>query len=325
MKKKSLPKPEEPFRQCVNIRSRKHPDIRCPLSATQGEFCARHSKNPIRLCEKPKHETSHITETQIRAAKRVQKIWVSFRNRQRSRTQGPAACYPELADNTNEIYTLGQTMEIPQMYRWSYADQKKHIWVFDIRSLHMMRLQNQRENPYTREPFTERAEQSFQERSAYLRKKKYCLLYTDETELTPQQLWHQRILDVTMKYDMLGYYTCLNWFEDLKDKDCALLYTELWELWNFRLQLPAIQKKRVVPDWNNPDSLLFKWIPTEIKQKRDRKWWQKTILDLMDRFVSAADKESRSLGALYGMTAFAMASSTVRQHYSWLVQDLSGF
>ena len=128
-----------------------------------------------------------------------------------------------------------------------------------------------------------------------------------------------------MKYDMLGYYTCLNWFEDLKDKDCVLLYTELWELWNFRLQLPAVQKKRVVPDWNNSDSLLFKWIPTEIKQKRDRKWWQKTILDLMDRFVSSADKESRSLGALYGMTAFAMASPMVRQHYSWLVQDPSGF
>jgi hypothetical protein len=77
----------------------------------------------------------------------------------------------------------------------------------------------------------------------------------------------------------------------------------------------------VVPNWNSAENLLFKWSPNELRYKHEKKWWQKTILDLLDRFVSSAQlKEHKILGALYGMTAFAIVSPRVRQHYPWLVE-----
>jgi hypothetical protein len=77
----------------------------------------------------------------------------------------------------------------------------------------------------------------------------------------------------------------------------------------------------VVPNWNSAENLLFKWNPSELRYKHDKKWWQKHILELLNRLVSSAElKEHKTLGALYGMTAFAIVSPRVRLHYPWLVE-----
>jgi hypothetical protein len=210
------------------------------------------------------------------------------------------------------------------LYRWSYVDYRKHLWLFDIRSLSMTRAQDSQEsllNPYTREPIDEKWAKHYQERCAWLRSKKYCLVHTFDTEMTPEQLWHQKILDVTMKYDVLGYHTCLNWFEELNPYRLILFYQELFELWYYRLNLSNEVKELVVPNWMKADKMLFKWSPAEIQFRTEKRWLQKVILELLDRLVSSAQlKEHKILGALYGMTAFAIISPRVRQHYPWLVE-----
>lgn len=88
----------------------------------------------------------------------------------------------------------------------------------------------------------------------------------------------------------------------------------------YRLQLPNSVKNKVAPRWNDEASLLFKWLPAEIKNKRDIKWWQKNLLEILNRLVSGVLKEHRTLGALYGMTGLAMASPIVHEFYPWLVE-----
>lgn len=322
-KKKAPTKVVDTVRQCANIKSRKHPDIQCQLSATQGEFCSRHAKNPTRFQEAFVLDSSKRLEKQ-QSAELIQRAWRTLCPLLRWKRQGPATNAPELAENETDIYTLESVKTIPAMYRWSYTDSKRHIWIFDIRSLSMTRAEDSREgllNPYTREKLSAPAEQSFQNRCAFLRARKYCLVHSSDAELTAEQLWHQRVLDVVLKYDMLGYHTCISWFEDLQPATLALFYTELFDLWNYRLQLSAHIKNQVVPGWSKPESLLFKWRPEEVRNRRDRVWWKKTLLELLDRLVSAGQaKETRILGALYGMTAFAIVSPTVRHAYPWLVE-----
>jgi len=177
-------------------------------------------------------------------------------------------------------------------------------------------------NPYTREKFTTIVQESFQKRCAQLRAHKYCLVHINNIDLTETQLWHQTLLDTCMKYDILGYHMSLDWFNKLSTVQCATFYSELWELWSYRLQLTSSIKNKVVSNWNNEETLLFKWIPSEIKHRRNLKWWQKNLLDILNRFVSAPLKEHKTLGALYVMTAFAIASPLVRESYPWLVQDI---
>ncbi len=65
---------------------------------------------------------------------------------------------------------------------------------------------------------------------------------------------------------------------------------------------------------------MFKISPTHIQNFIETKWWQRMLVELLERFVSSArEKEHRILGALYGMTAFAIVSPRVRAQYPWLV------
>lgn len=322
MKQKKASKSSIPIRQCANVKSKKHPDVRCKYSASEGDFCSRHSKNPHRFQEDNTliHGNSN---KQKKAASKIQKLWRKQIGLLRFRRQGPITLIPEFSENKSDICTLDLVTSIPLMYRWSYADANKHGWLFDIRSLSMMRsndTNNTISNPYTRENIPLKAIASFLERCQQLRNQKYCLIHINEIDLTPEQLWYQTVLDVSMKYDAIGYHISLNWLNNLAANECYVLYCELYDLWCYRLQLPKALKNNVVPDWNNQVNPLFKWVPSEVYNKRDKLWWQKNILSLLDRLVSAKEKEHRSLGALYGMTAFALASQPVREAYPWLVE-----
>jgi hypothetical protein len=311
------------IRTCANIRSRKHPDVQCTCPATQGDFCARHYKNPTRF-RKGTPSSPIETGSKENSATKIQRWVRKMAGFLRFRRQGPGSCFPELAENQTDIYSLDAVSSIPGLYRWSYADTKNHIWLFDIRSLSMAYAQSETKvllNPYTRDPIPAKKEESFQQRCNWLREKKYCIVHTTEAELSPEQLWHQRMLDVTMKYDALGYHTCLNWFEELSIFQLYGFYSELWELWFYRLNLPTAVKNQVVPNWNLAEAPLFRWSPLETRGRLEKRWWQKTMLDLLDRLVSSAQlKEHKILGALYGMTAFAIISTRVRTHYPWLVE-----
>jgi hypothetical protein len=322
-RKKTVVVAAVPVRRCANVKSKKHPDVQCQLAATQGEFCARHAKNPVRFKEHILLRDSRL-DIQEKAATRLQGWWRRAIKLRRWNQQGPAANDPTLAENQEDLYTLDPVSTIPVLYRWSYADHRKHIWVFDVRSFSMLRAEDARDtllNPYTREAVPESSATKFQERCKTLRAKKYCLVHSSDAEMTAEQQWHQKVLDVVQKYDMLGYHTCISWFEDLQPTALALFYTELWELWNYRLQLSTHIKNQVVPGWNKVDTLLFKWLPTEVRNRREKKWWQKVMLEMLDRLVSAGQvKEQKILGALYAMTAFAIVSPTVRGAYPWLVE-----
>ena len=306
-------------RQCLNQKSRRHPDVQCPHPATQGEYCAIHCKHPVRFNLLKKSQSDPSLE-KIQFAEKIQNWWRVLAGIRRYRQLGPAGNIPAIAENQTDIYSLDAVTSIPLLYRWSYSDSNKHIWLFDIRTLCMSRADGQETallNPYTREPIPANAEKQFYERCAWLRKRKYYLIHMDSVELTEDQLWHQTLLDVSLKYDMLGYHMCLSWFEELSLRQLAGFYVELWELWFFRLQLNNTVKNQVVPNW---PANLFKHSPQEVRQRIEKKWWQKTVLDLMNTLVSSAElKEHKTLGALYSMTAFAVISPNVRQHYPWLV------
>lgn len=322
MGKKAKKVSQVPVRQCANVKSKTHPDVRCSCPATQGDFCARHVKNPKRFQET--HTlNADLSIKKTNSVKCIQTAWRLYRPLLRFKRQGPGVHDSTLAENETDVCTLDEISKIPLLYRWSYADSKKHIWLFDIRSLSMYRSESSTThilNPYTRDPLSEKARESFTKRCTQLRNHKYCLVHTNDETLSEDQIWHQNLLDVSIKYDMLGYHMSLNWFNDLTSQELYVFYYELWELWMYRLQLPIQIKNSVVSHWNKNETRLFKWLPLEIRHKRDRVWWRKQILEILKRLVGSTIKEHRTLGALYGMTGFAIVSPVVRQFYPWLVE-----
>ena len=134
-------------KQCINIKSKRYPDVGCKSIATHGDFCMRHHKNPIRYTkDKTAFRNISYNPVQEGAARKIQRAARLMLSKKNYKRQGPACNILTLSENKTELHTMEELDTIPKLYIWSYADEKKHIWTFDIRAFsHMMSLKN----PYT--------------------------------------------------------------------------------------------------------------------------------------------------------------------------------
>lgn len=309
----------QPFRQCLNIKSKKHKDIQCKSVVSHGDFCARHYKKPIRYYSvsfRKYLETVTYPHNAIAAATKIQRWAHKILARLHYKQQGPSANCLEVSNNQTELQSMDPIQTIPQLYIWSYADANKMIWTFDIRSFSHMAASGFK-NPYTQIQLTEPARNSLERRLIWLKRKGYTTIFTNDTELTAEQTFNLRILDVFMKMDFLGYHSNTEWFSELTQEAHIKLYTELYNLWNYRLQLTSELKKTICPGLET----IMKHDPLKFspRMQRELRWWQKLNINIFDTLVStAAEKTNRSLGAMYCLTALCKVSLKTRIAYDWL-------
>lgn len=308
------------YRRCANIKSRKNPDVQCPLSASHGDYCFRHHKNPRPYRPRSLSQEEPTTPTHVAAVRKIQRAWRLLSPLLRFTHQGPAANDRSLSSNSTELYSLDPVAEIPATYLFSFADARKAIWIFDIRTLsHSLGAGHPQENPYTREQLTDAAMSALHKRIAWLRSRKYQIQHVNTDVLTPEQLWNQKVLDVFLKIEALGYYASCDWFHEMSAYSHEYFYRRLFDLWNYRLGLTPTQKEAVVPGHlRGGGQRLFRTPPEDLAPK-ERVWWQRTNLDLIDAFVSrAAEKDSRKLGAMYVLMGLVQVSREAARALPWV-------
>lgn len=334
--------------KCTSIKSKKHPELQCPNSAVKsgeaaGLWCAKHLKtrvawvcpqanlqaNPQANPQVP-FQTKSQAEAQAQARKHAQTNAIQILNRfwarkgrQNLRRQcGPAFFEPAAAENENDIYTYEPAKLIPLKYRFSYVDSRGHCWLFDLRFLiNMMKYGNELKNPFTQALMPPEAVERLQKRADWLRKHNLPIVYIETEELTPEQIWNQKVLDIFLKLASLNFSANILWFESLHTRGHEHFYRKLWELWNLSLGLSEEEKERIVPGHSSGRAPLFKWQPVEICNRGlDVKWWRKQNLALMRAFLTRTDdKAIQGCGALYILTAFAAVHPHAAQAYPWLV------
>ena len=310
------------FRKCLNVKSRANPHIQCTLSATQGDYCSRHYKNPNPFKSKTKSERIY-TRTETAAVKKIQGFWRRKAPLRRYRFQGPAVNDLSVSTNNTELYNFEPIETIPKAYFISFADESKRIWVFDIRTLvHSMATGFPSQNPYNRGEFTQTAKDIIHQRIAWLRARKYAILHVSTDILTPQQAWNQAVLDNFLKIEALGYYVSCDWFHTMNAQDHYIFYKRLFELWNSRLELSRAQKELIIPGHMSGGQRIFRFDAIECLHK-PKAWWEKKNLALIEAFVTrAADKEQRKLGAMYVLMALVQASNAAARALPWIMEML---
>lgn len=317
---------EVQYRRCANIKSRAHSDVRCGSPATNGDFCGRHFKKPIRFFDRRNDDQRNIfTRSEASAIETLQRWWRRKASLRRWCTQGPAIHVRTLCQNSTEVYSLEPLQQIPQVFFFSYADSAKLIWGFDIRSLLQMLSQGQAlQNPYTREKIDSKIVTKFRRRMDWLRKRKYALLYGLDETITPEQEWNHRVLDIFMKIEALGYLLSTSWFEDLSIEDQKKFYRTIYQLWYWRLGLTNAQRNEICPGHLSNSGRLFRQQPDEAERlHRDLKWWKKTNLSIISSLISrGSTKANRALGALYVVMGLVTASEQAAEAYPWIEETL---
>lgn len=309
-----------PTNQCRSIKSKKNKHLRCPNPATQGkgEWCAKHVRSMIHWeSDKP-----GFTKKQITAAQTIFKFWIRFGRPSLYKKLGPAVFCPELSHNDKDIYTYESITKIPLTYHFSYKDNQTHIWTFDLRFLtQLLQYEGEIKNPFSQSLIPQDVLDRLQKRTEHLRKKGKAILYTESDELTPEQIWNQKVLDVFLKLTSLGYGCNVAWFETLTVKGHYLFYSRLFNLWNVHLGLTQTEKERIVPGHASGRNPLFRWFPEDLAvQFHDIKWWRKNTLTLMTTFLTrSTDKTTQGCGALYILTALAQTHPRVAESYPYLI------
>lgn len=311
------------LRKCQNIKSRKHSSAQCQSAATHGDFCSRHAKNPIRFqSKKPSILLNRVlTRSEHQAVLQIQRFWKKWAARQRYLRQGPSSNYREISQNSTEVYTLENLNSIPSVFFFSFADSSKSIWSFDIRSLsHLLREATEPQNPYTRQLLTPDTLEKVHKRLLWLRKRKYPTLHETGENLTQEQLWNQKVLDVFFKMDALGYRASCRWFDEMERDDHEVFYSRFYRLWTYQLGLSQQEKENILPG----NTKIFKTTPERtIMANHDIKWWRRTNLNLILEFITkGTTKSHQSLGALYVLMSIVQAVPEAAEAYPWVRETL---
>ena len=302
---------------CHSIKSKKNPTVRCVSKATHGDFCARHRKSKI-LWAVPK-KTYVITRKQNAAIEKIYTWWIWYGRRNARKIHGPATFLPEVSQNDRDIFNLEPLTNIPLMYHFSYQDSNKHIWTFDLRYLtQMLHYGNDLKNPYSQEFLPSPIIKRLQEYTQNLIRHKIPVLYTDSHTLTPEQVWNQKVLDVFLKLNSMGYAANLVWFELMTLRQHHSFYTSLYNLWTHNLGLTHVQKEVLIPAYDSGRAPLFRWTP-EVIRNQELKWWRKNNLSLMNTFLTRGkDRAIQSTGALYILMALVQSSPGAAEAFHWL-------
>ena len=309
------------FRRCANIRSKSHKDQQCIYNAVNGDFCARHWKRPHRYVALAVPENTYLTRGYIQTVQKIQLWWRKALLLSALQRQGPAIHYREVSQNKTEICSLDSIDTVPRAFFFSYADPQKLIWSFDIRSLAAILAQGQQPtNPYTREALPLKILQKLRDRISYLRARKYALVYFNGEALTEEQAWSQRVLDVFMKLESLGYLCSCDWFHSLEIEDHKKFFRIMFQLWQWRLGLSSTEKEELVPHHSRQSTRLFKIHPDQAgSAPRDRQWWQKTNLALVHSFITRSnDKAKQALGCMYVLMGLVQVSEDAAEAYPWI-------
>lgn len=339
--------------QCISIKSRRHINLRCPNPAVlEGQWCAVHGRSRIPwvphqspqlipLSESNVLEVPSLTlekkkarqrrkvvnpkqNVNIVAAKKIQNAWLLHGRLRLIKECGLLLFCPEEAHNEKDIYTYDNVNTIPFSYRFSYKDDEGHAWLFDLRFvLHLLQYGSDLKNPFTQAPIPPFILERLQLRSNSLQKMKKPIVYIDETELTAEQIWNQKVLDIFLKLNALGYCANILWFESLGVRGQEYFYTKLYDIWMNQMQLTDEARESIIPGYNSGRAALFRWHPNKICGRGlELKWWRKQNLNLMKTFITRShEKDMQVTGALYILTAMANVHPRAAESFPWLVQE----
>lgn len=242
----------------------------------------------------------------------IQRIFRGHLCRHYYKLRGPAFRTPTKCVNETDFITLDKLSNIPPSQFVTTEDKDGHIFGFDICSLHnlfMHKISPPPTNPYTREEFTENF------RNKIKRILKLSNMFGDTINVviedTYEGLSKEKQVDlfcisIFQKIDDLGNHSNAQWFLSLNRLYLVKFVRELMDIWVYRANLSLGIKKQICPPYGNP---FIGFNITQLHANGSLTTLKQNILKVMEKMVTkGVDRDSKTLGALYILTALTLVS-----------------
>lgn len=300
---------------CMNIKSRRSPKQKCSNPATHGMYCGLHFKHP-------RHWSSAAIDPEV--VLRIQHWFRTWRHIMHIRRHGIAYYDRTITTNDTDFFSTDAMTDISGAYFFSYVDTDNHVYGFDVRSIHTLvrraRMSSEEAtNPFTRQLIPAPIIQRIHALVAHLQKQGKETEWEPIAPPTPEQQLRMKIVDLFAKIDELSYYSSPDWFIGLNRQQQKRLYIELYNIWNTRAELSAVQKNTIVPEYLTKLFRHSTWSLSDHALESIQKINMHIIRLLIS---SATDRNDRILGAMYVISALTVVHNGARMAYPWLHESL---
>ena len=258
---------------------------------------------------------------------KIQKVFRGHLQRVFNSTlHGPAYANRSLCVNQTDFLTMEEISSIPVHQFFSYKDVDGFIYGFDIVSLYNLLLvpSSKKQNPYNRNTFPDEVAKNLG-RLIHFGK----LLHSDiETEIKEEPVaisneknLEIRVLGVFQNMNILGNYSEPKWFMELDKVKLMKLVREMFDIWNYRLQISTQIKCSICPPHGNPFRTTNLY---ELREIDNLDTVREKVLGVIETLVNTGvDHDSKCLGAYYVLGALTLVNMNAAISLPWLYQSVS--
>lgn len=290
----------------------------------------------------------HVTGTKPTLIERITTYFIKIRNIVKIQSlirrhiikniillKGPALYDRKICTNETDFYTLEPLENINYYDFFSYKDEEGFVYGFDINSLiTLLRKKSVIHNPYNRKIMsfdTIRNVSVISKLNRQIYNIKNDSFNCEQTmrEQTIDRMnnirnnnMNQRVRNLFYEIDLLGNYTSSDWFHGLSTDDCIIFLRQIWDIWNYRSNMPMLTRKRICP-YFNPFYEGVHNINVRNNNIRDLEALKKTCITIMENFIyTGINDEYKQLGAILVLTALTSVSNEAREQMPWLYESL---
>ena len=266
-------------------------------------------------------------------ASKIQKAYRGYLTRKYFNLIGPGLHKKTECVNDCDFCTLEPLEEIPYYQFFSFKV-KNMIYGFDICSLYNFITKHQKsktikldkripDNPYTREQLPICVLEKLNELvhiANVLNMPSELKIEQDNQDLTLKELNNQRSFQIFQEINQLGNYSDHEWFLNLTKPRLIIFIRELYDIWNYRAQIPNETKVKICHPNGNP---FFNFSFSFINQMSEDQL-KNRILEILKKLVyDGINDEFRSLGAYYILASLTLVNENAAIALPWLYQSVS--
>jgi hypothetical protein len=257
----------------------------------------------------------------------IQKIWRGFLVREYFKCKGITVGKSQLCNNEVDFLLMTPISEIHYSNLFIFRDIDDFYYGFDILSLSnlVFKSKDKVQNPYNRNiiPSSINARLHKVLRVGQIFGYDVDISLHEEdliASMTPRQRFEMKAIDLCQKIDALGNHTSTDWILSLRGSDFITMLRELWDIWHYRANILHSVRQEICPPNGNPFNGLD---ISHLRRISDLAVCEKAIT-ILDRFVaSGINEESKSLGAIYVLSALTLVSLEAAQALPWLYQSVA--
>jgi hypothetical protein len=260
-------------------------------------------------------------------AKKIQKIFRGFLQRNCNSMRGPGFKKRSLCTNGMDFFTMDDISSIAYTHFFSYKDSDGFIYGFDIISLHNLIKNNAKDFVSVTNPFNRNIipDEIISNMKTLLRLNRVLKIFIkleikdDSSNISSKKSLELKILSLFQSIDALGNYSTPEWFTSLSQPCLWRFVRELADIWSYRAQITSETKRNICPPNGDP----FRNISmTSLMALSSLDETRLVVLSIMDKMVnSGTNTDSRTLGSYYVLGALTLINDNAAASLPWLYQS----